>query len=358
MEIRTLRDSELEQALELGADAFHASEDQRESFRRFVDPARVVGAFEGDRLLAMSGVVEFGQYFGGRSVPMGGLASVAVAPDVRGRGLAGQVIRPCIEAMRECGEAISSLYPATTSLYRSVGWEVAGNLSIRSVEPRLLRSLPCPQGGGVRPFVEADRLALRACYDRFASSANGCLDRPTDWWERREVGWKGGSVYVFEGQDGALEGYLVYRQTDGEYTDLGGEFRIVVDELVNCTHDAGLGLWGLLASWSSQVEKLVFSGATDDAILLSMPEQVFQTLAEIRWMTRIVDVEAAIAARGFPSGLDVELSLQLRDEDVASNRGRFRLTVQKGRGQLAQTDSGGGPCLDGRGLSRRIVPGM
>ncbi len=42
MEIRTLRDSELDQAFELNKDAFHQSEEQRDFFRRFVDPARMI----------------------------------------------------------------------------------------------------------------------------------------------------------------------------------------------------------------------------------------------------------------------------------------------------------------------------
>lgn len=351
MEIRTLRDSELDRAFDLNADAFHVPKERRESFLRFIDPARMVGAFEGDRLLAMSGFLELGQYFGGRSVPMGGLSSMAVVPDARGGGLAKQVIRHCIEVMRERGDAISSLYPATTSLYRSVGWEVAGTFAVRKLEPNALRGLLRAESGSARPFAEGDWGAIRACYDRLARAASGCLDRTPRWWERREHAWKDKDVYVFAGQGGATEGYLVYHQVDGEYSHLGGDFDIVVDEIVACTRDAALGLWGLLGGWASQVGEVAFRSPVDEAIQLLLPEQVFQTLADFRWMTRIVDAEGAIAARGFPAGLDVELPLTLRDAHVAANDGDFTLSVQKGRGQLVQGNGGDGPCLDARGFA-------
>jgi len=80
-----------------------------------------VGAFDGPRLVAMSGAHAFGQDFGGRRVPMAGLSSVAVAPHRRGEGLARRVITMCLADRRERGQAISSLYPATTGLYRRLG---------------------------------------------------------------------------------------------------------------------------------------------------------------------------------------------------------------------------------------------
>ena len=91
--------------------------------------------------------------------------------------------------------------------------------------------------------------------------------------------WQHRDVYVFEGESGAIDGYLVYRQRDGEWSDLGGQFGIAVDELVPGTRDAGLGLWGLLGSWASQVDQIVFRGGADDPILLVLPEQVFESLA-------------------------------------------------------------------------------
>lgn len=351
MQIRPLRDPELPAAFELDVDAFHHPESGRAAFLRFVDPARVIGAFDGDRLVAMTVALPFGQFFGGRAVPMGGVAAVAVVPDFRGRGLGKQVTRACIDAMRERGEAISSLFPGTTSLYRSLGWEIAGSYLIRKLVPRLLRGLPRASGGRVRPATAADHAAIRACYAAYARTANGCLDRHEHWWGRRGDEWRDRAMFVHEADSGGIDGYLVYHQVDGEWSHLGGDFSIAVDEIVAVSRDALLCLWGLLASWSTQVAQLWFHGGADDPILFELPEQVLETLAEIRWMTRVLDAPAAVAARGFPADLDVLVPLRIRDAVVAANDGGFVLTVQKGEGRLERSPRAAGPTLDARGLA-------
>jgi predicted acetyltransferase len=311
----------------------------------------VIGAFDGDRLVAMTVALPFGQFFGGRAVPMGGVAAVAVVPDFRGAGLAKQVTRACIGAMRERGEAISSLFPGTTGLYRQLGWELAGSYMIRKLVPRLLRDLPRPARARARQATPADQAAIRACYAAFARSANGCLDRPDHWWGRRGDEWRDRQAFVCEGEGGAIEGYLVYRQADGEWSQLGGDFAIAVDEIVATSRDALVCLWGLLASWSTQVAQVWFHGGPDDPLLFVMPEQVLETLAEIRWMTRVLDAPAAVAARGFPAGLDVEVPVRIRDAEVAGNDGGFVLSVQKGEGRLQPAPRAGGPTLDVRGFA-------
>ena len=345
MEIRTLRASEIELAWKLGADAFHTAPEKREFFLRHVDPGRTMGAFDDARLVAMVAAIAFGQFFGGRAVPMGGLASVAVVPDWRGRGVAQRVITASLQVMRDRGEVISSLFPATTGLYRSLGWEVAGSYVIRSIDPQLLRHLARPRSGRVRPAGVEDIEAFAVCYRRLAEPSNGCLDRPAHWWDRLRSLLADRSAFAFEGDDG-LEGYLVYRQIDGEHSSLGGDWGIAVDEIVTTSRDAALGLWGLLAGWSTQVDRVIFHSGTDDPTLLVLPEQVFSTLAEIRWMTRVVDAPGAVAARGFPIGLDLEVPLQLRDPLLTDNEGSYMLTVQKGRGALAGRSRADGPVLD------------
>ena len=342
MEIRALRPPELEQAWELDRDAFHAPAARRELFLRSVDPARAFGAFDGGRLCAMAAAHAMAQLFGGRAVPMGGLASVAVAPDRRGQGLAKQVCAAALRAMRERGERISTLYPATTSLYRALGWEVAGLYVWHKLVPSALRALPAPARRSLRPVSLEELALLRGCYERVAAGMPGFLARSDAWWRRLASVWKGHSLYVAEGERGQIDGYLVYVQLDGEYGALGGPFRIAVRELIAATRDAALSLWGLLGSWSSQVSDIYAVGAAEDSLLFAAPEQVLQVLAQLRWMTRIVDAAGAVAARGFPDGLDVEVPLTLRDAVLPENEGAHVLRVHKGQGELARATRGAG----------------
>ena len=122
--VELLREGDADQLLDLNRQAFGGPE--RDPDRPATGRERVVAAYAGDRLVASVTTHELGQFFGGRSVPMGGLAGVVVAPDQRGRGLARQLIMRSFEAMAQRGEVISTLYPTTAPLYRSMGYEIAG----------------------------------------------------------------------------------------------------------------------------------------------------------------------------------------------------------------------------------------
>jgi len=335
MEIRVLREEDLEQAWELDRVSFHVPAERREGFLRLHVPERTVGAFEAGRLVAMVGAHAFGQYFGGRRVPMAGVASVAVVPDRRGAGLAGELLAVALREARARGECLSSLFPATTRLYRGAGYEVAGHFVWRRVAPQRLLGAPRPERARVRPAdPERDLPAIRACYDRVAPSVNGFLDRGERWWAKRVEGWRGEGLFVAEGDAGAVEGYVAYRTLDGAYSALGGPFSLSVDECVAETSDAARALWRLVGSWSSQADTVFLRGGAEDPLLLLLPEQGFEPIAEIRWMSRVVDAPRAVAERGYAAGLALEVPFTLRDDAVPENAGRWRLVVKDGRGAL------------------------
>src|SRR4051812_20688747 len=103
---------------------------------------RMLGAYDGDRLVGRLVVLPFGQFFGGRPVPMGGIAAVVVAADQRGRGVGRALLDAALAHMREHGEVISALGPATVTIYRNAGWELAGDQHVYSVPTRDLAGLP------------------------------------------------------------------------------------------------------------------------------------------------------------------------------------------------------------------------
>lgn len=334
MLLRRLRESDLEQIWELDRECFNAPDERRELFLGGVVPEEFVGAFEDLRLVAQSRALPLAQFFGGRPVPMGGISSVGTAPDQRGRGLGKRVVAGCLDVMRERGDAISTLYPATTDLYRQLGWEVAGTSVIRWIAPRTLARLPEPDGVRVRRGAAEDTASIRAVYRELAAQVNGFLDRSERRWQVHAGQSKDARVFVAEDGDGRLVGYLVYRQVGGEHSALGGPFRIVVLDQVASSRDALLALWRLLGSWSTMVDRVVYRGPAEDPLLLLLPQQELNVLAEVRWMTRMVDVARAVEARGFAPGVEVEVHLELRDALVGANHGRFVLRVGKGRGRL------------------------
>jgi predicted acetyltransferase len=67
-----------------------------------------------------------GQYFGGKSLPMAGIAAVGIAPEYRGQKAATFLMEEVVNELYQKNIPFSTLYPATQRLYRGVGYEQAG----------------------------------------------------------------------------------------------------------------------------------------------------------------------------------------------------------------------------------------
>ena len=68
---------------------------------------------DGPSLLGGLITIPMGQFFGGRSVPMTGLAGVGVAPEHRGGGTGAAMMAATLRLVRARGAAISALFPST-----------------------------------------------------------------------------------------------------------------------------------------------------------------------------------------------------------------------------------------------------
>lgn len=301
-------------------------------------------------------LVPMGQFFGGSSVPMTGIAGVAVAPEARGGGLALRLMSDCIRDLAARGVPLSCLYASTQALYRQAGYEQAGHeahvhipLSTIGVRERGLR---------VAALTDADEPAVRACYPRFASQFNGMLDRGPYIWNRtrkmRDEAFTG--LGVFE-PDGALAGYMFIthrRHANKRGMDIG------LSDLAYVTPQTGRRLLGLLADHATTAAEAQFVGGPGHPILALMPLQKFRIDGREFWMLRICDVKRALEARGYPRNVSARIGFDVSDAIVPQNAGRWTLTVEGGQaraekhadGARATTAGAIGPItLDVRGLA-------
>ncbi len=305
-------------------------------------------AESGHELVGFCRVWEYGQFFGGASVPMGGLASVAVAPHARGRGVAGALLDAALPAMRDAGQCVSALYGSVPGLYRSRGWEQAGRRERWRLATAGLARLRAP--GRLPPMRragEADDAAIERGYTRIAAGIAGMLDRrapATNFPARGELD----IADVVPGAGDELRGTLLANRPD--------RGPLEVADLFATDADAGLALLSSLGSWSAQVPEIDLP-AFDPMVLGLLAELPGTNVVTQPWMLRVVDLPAAVAARGWPAAAwcrPFAVDLDVVDEHAPWQAGRCRLVCDEtvslepgGSGALRVHARGLGPWFAG-----------
>jgi predicted acetyltransferase len=293
-----------------------------------------VGAYDGGRVVSFARVKPYQQWFGGRAVPMGGVASVAVAATHQRRGLARATVAAALDVLRERGFAVSTLFPATAPLYRGLGWELAGDYVWLDVPGALLRGLGPVDGVTLRPATAGDLPGVLAAYGRICRETNGLLERSGPFFDLLpESMLAADSFLVAEGPTG-IEGYAL-----AERRNAGHDVAVTAWDVVGTTPAAERAVWFALGAGSSTA-RTVRAKALPDALVLHLAEPDVTVHEHLRWMLRLVDAPAAIAARGWPATLRASVDLDLADAQVADNAGRWRLTVEDGNGTLTRGGDG------------------
>jgi predicted acetyltransferase len=299
-------------------------------------------------LLASATVRAYEQWWGGRRVPMGGVASVAVHPDARGRGVARRLLRSLLPVMLEAGQAVSVLFPTAVGLYRPLGWEVVGSLDHTLLPTALLQGAGDPVGVHVRTAGPDDVGAVHDLYGWYGATSAGLLTREGPSFPDGPSGVLGHDVVALaEDEDGTPLGYASYDRGRG----YGPDASLTVWEVVARTGEAGAALLRSLGSWDAVCPTVSWRGPTEE-LALELTGQVPPPHRVQPWMLRVVDAEAAVAARGFAPAATVDASFALVDPDVPGHDGAWRLVVAEGRGELERTRrSVDLPLLHVRGLA-------
>ncbi len=302
------------------------------------DDVRVLRA-EGD---VVGGLVRYdmGLFLGGRSVRNLGIAGVAISPAARGRGAASSLLSATLNELHDAGVAVSTLYPTTFTLYGRAGYAVAGH--------RYQYRLPLDGLGRVRASGEIRRLdpdadadGLARLYRRLAAHRPGWLDRNEHIWQRVHSHPAGRDVhgYVLPADDGAIDGYVVYT--------LGAVGRYPYDLKIRDVQVAHPGaarrILALFSDCRTIARHAIWHGPLDDPLLLAVPELGTRISIAETWMIRIVDVRAAFGERGYPASASVRLDLELTDDVLPGNAGRWLIEIDGGEARANRIDQDAGP---------------
>ncbi|WP_439663104.1 GNAT family N-acetyltransferase [Lentzea sp. HUAS TT2] len=276
------------------------------------------------RVAGVLGIGSYAQFYGGAAVPMGGIGGVAVDGAYRGRGIANALLDASLSTMREHGQALSVLYATVPTLYRGRGWERTGVLEWVELPMDRLLSVPRPSERiASRPAEESDLPALHECYLQVARTIDGMADRRPPRFDLGKV-LEMDLVSVLPGQDG-LRGYLTATREPGG--DMG---RLKVHDLIGVDVEAQLTLLASLASWTGTLEAIDLR-VTDPATLDFLAGTPLRySVWTATWMQRVVDLPAAVAARGWPRLPDLAVDLEIVDDHAPWHAGPQRLVVEDG----------------------------
>ena len=314
-----------------------AADDESHYLRRIgVENYRVMR--RGAAILGGLSLLPMGQWFGDRCVPMVGIASVCVAPEYRGQGIATQLMQAMLNELCDRGTPISALYPAVPKFYRSMGYDAAGtrygwqvNTSDLELQPP---SLP------IHRLTSPSADSLRSLQQRHAQFHNGHLDRHAAlWYIILESPDPSPLVYQFGAPD-TPEGYVVFQQRRQNSDTI-----ISIRDWVLTTPAALQTFWAFMASHRSQISQIRWNSGLIDWLSTPLIDQVACPMGGDRWMLRIIDVAKALEARGYPIHCTAKLHLTVTDDRLPHNTDTFCLSVNHGQGTVPR-QSGQGLTLD------------
>lgn len=277
--------------------------------------------------------IPMSQWWGGHRVPMTGIAAVCIAPEHRGSGAALAMMQQMVQELHTQGVPISVLYPATQRLYRKAGYEQGGFSCIweTQTESIQIKEQPLPVFA-----VSSHHQAFYELYQKQAKLHNGLLERHQALWERVFKPDENEAVYTYMiGSVDQPQGYIIFSQhynKDSSY--------VRVRDWVILTTAAMKTFWSFLSNHRSQIDDVRWTSAVVDPLTLLLPEQTAKHKSSKRWMLRVIDVTKALEKRSYPSAIQAELHLEIQDELLAQNNGKFILSVANGRGEVTSGGKG------------------
>ncbi|EGJ34256.1 MULTISPECIES: GNAT family N-acetyltransferase [Moorena] len=287
--------------------------------------------------IAHLAIYPMAQWYGGKPVPMAGVAVVGVAPEYRGQGVAYQLMAETIMQLHDQGVPISTLYASTDTLYRKVGYQRAGNRCLWKLSTKTIslseRNLPMHR-------VEPENYQIfEEIYHQQAQANNGNLDRHHAIWKhlvKPIVAKPEETIYSYLiGSETLPEGYIIFTQQEDDHG-----LRITIDDWALLTTAAIKRFWTFIADHRSLVKQVYWYSSPHDPLMLLLPEQTAKIDTRYYWMSRVIDVPKALEKRGYPVGIDGELHLEVEDDLISANNGRFRLRVNQGQGEVTPGGNG------------------
>jgi len=342
--IRPIEENELDGFLNVDEHAFNTSpwseSDRQVGVDRF-EFDRTLAAFDGRTPVGVTMCYSFQLSVPGQEMlPAAGVTFVAVLPTHRRRGVLSSLMRRQLADVRDRAEPLAILWASEAVIYGRYGYGRASwqlGFTLRRGESGLAgvaAGLTAAARNDLRLRItepEAALPELAKVYDAVLAGRPGMFGRNDAWWRSAiydPPDWRQGAgplrCLLAEDASGP-RGYALYSALD-TWSDSLPENVLTVRELMAADPAANAALWTDLLSRDLTSEFRVSRRPVDDPLLycLADPRRTRPQLIDALWV-RIVDLPRALAGRRYACPVDVVI--EVRDEILPANAGRWRLTT-------------------------------
>ncbi|HMI24254.1 MAG TPA: GNAT family N-acetyltransferase [Streptosporangiaceae bacterium] len=339
--VRPIDENEIDGFIGVDEHAFNTSpwsaDDRRVALDRF-EFDRTLAAFDGTTPVGVTMCYSFQLSVPGlQMLPAAGVTFVAVMPTYRRQGVLSSLMRRQLADVRDRGEPLAILWASEAVIYGRYGYGRASwhlDFTLRHGEGGLAAGRGASAGDGLRLRIaepEAALPELAKVYDAVLASRPGMFGRNDAWWRSAifdPAGQRHGASplrCLFAEDASGPRGYVLYAAVD-TWTGFLPENVLTVRELMAADPAASAALCTDLLSRDLTTEFRLPHRPVDDPLLyqLADPRRTRPKLNDNLWV-RIVDLPRALAGRRYSCPVDVVL--EVRDEILPANAGRWRLST-------------------------------
>ena len=264
----------------------------------------------------------------GNNVKMGGIASVASKPEVRGKGNIRNLMNAAFNHMNKRGQVFSFLSPFSHPYYRKFGYEICRAVHKVTIPINQLEPYPFPRhiesyepGGSITPYEEI--------YENFIRKRNLAVVRDENAWKKildRDPYKSLEFTYLHRCKNGRADAYILYSMEKND----SGKFDVVIKECCWTAPSALQGILGFLAKLGAEAENVRWSPPCDINIHALFPEcyDLIQHL-EPGGMCRLVNVPTALKTLRPPAG-NGRVTIDIADTFWPVNSGVYTLEWESG----------------------------
>ncbi len=350
VEVRQCTAEEMDEFFSVPSYVFGLTYDQKDEWAELnrqegqFPPSWTMAAFVDGRIASTLGANAWSTRANGRSVPTACVTTVGTFPEFRRQGLQRKVMTRSLEWHRDAGQPLAMLWASFGAIYQRYGYGLASTLAAYTYDPRnvaLRDSDPASQDGYVVRLVdfETNRPVAERLYEAYIAPRTLAIERDARRWDtlwhwdltrRKEKSRY--LAFCYDG-DGRPQGYVLYQTAE----DMGAPFQpgpdqsLEVIQFIPLTLEAQRAMWKYIAS-HDLVRQVKFNFAPEDDTIPDMllePRELQRRTGDAMWV-RMVDVAAALEARGYEPDAEGEITIAVRDDLCPWNDGAHRITVEGG----------------------------